>query len=270
MIIRRQRRWGRVRRAAIEINVDAIRMLVADVNALSRVLLREVYSREVAQGKGSLENVVRSLSAEARDLGAAQLAIVARSALWLSASLVSARWSATDEALAAWRCARAHCTDDGVVVGCVRTRRPRPDDDGSPDKWSLSRSPPPVWQLCAADAAGQRTFATSVDADGKLLHSPPPWLETSSSAVVVGDEVSLARCLDAIQGQLFIEADSLRKKLTTTLLRRQQTGAVAAAQLQLLVALSDATNISQFTYVRSFGLCAGALLHNDLFSENPP
>jgi len=244
-----------VRRATIEINVDATRLLVGDVNALSRVLLREVYSREVAQGKGRVEAVVRSLSAEARDVGATQLAVVVRSAFALSAAPVTP-WSLADEALAAWRCARARGIGADVVVGCVRTRRERP----SGEPWTVSRGPID-WHLCAAD--GQRTFSTTL-ADGRLADEPPPWLRTERVALV-GDEVSLARSFDALQGQVHLDATALPKKLAQVNARRHSTAALAAAQLELLLALARDAGIARFTYLRSFGLCLGALLDNDLF-----
>lgn len=262
LVVRRQWRWGRVRRALIEVNIDATRLLVADVNTLKSVLLREVYSREVASEKGSLEAVVRSLFNEAVDVGASQLAVVVRNALALRPPQATA-WTASDEARAAWRCARARGLDQGAVVGCVRTTA---EGTRAECCWESSRrESAPVWTVCAADAAGQRTFATRLGEDGKLVDKPPAWLLQTSFATVVGDEVGLARCLDALHGQVHVQADSLRKKLAATYVRRHQTASVAAAQLELLIALSQAADITHFTYLRSFGLCLGALLHNDLF-----
>lgn len=253
-----------MRRAAIEVNLDATRLLVGDVNTLSGALLREAYSREVVQGKGSLEVVVRSLTAEARDVGASNVAVVVRSAVRLCAPDATA-WTAADEAIAAWRCARSRSISEGVVVTCVRTRRQLEDESRDERPWSLSRGPPPVWQLCAADESGHRTFATSLGLDGSLVDPPPAWLE--GAVTIVGDEVSLARCLDAIQGTIHVEAHSLKRKLAATHLRRHQTAAVAAAQLELLIAVAREAGIREFTYLRSFGLCLGALLSNDLFAK---
>ena len=74
-----QRRRGSTRRAAIEIGEHKTRMLVADVDYAGKVVIKEVHSREIRHSAAkALEDVVRALVAEARDVGAAQATVYER------------------------------------------------------------------------------------------------------------------------------------------------------------------------------------------------
>ena len=75
-----QRRRGTTRRAAIEIGKSKTRMLVADVDYAGLCVVKEVHSREIRHSAArALEDVVRALVAEARDVGAAQATVYERS-----------------------------------------------------------------------------------------------------------------------------------------------------------------------------------------------
>ena len=91
-----QRRRLPTRRAAIEIRDEATVMLVADVDYQQKRVLREVHLREVKHSASRrLEDVVRALVAEARDVGAEQATVFERPKVSVGTSVLRAvedRW----------------------------------------------------------------------------------------------------------------------------------------------------------------------------------
>ena len=91
-----QRRRLPTRRAAIEIRDEATVMLVADVDHTQKKVLREVHLREVKHSASRrLEDVVRALVAEARDVGAEQATVFERPKVSVGTSVLRAvedRW----------------------------------------------------------------------------------------------------------------------------------------------------------------------------------
>lgn len=120
-----------------------------------------------------------------------------------------------------------------LVLGCVRRHR----------SWGL-----------AAVAEG-RTYVTGF-VDDKLEPTPPEWLKGIHAAALVGDD--LASVLDA--GQVVTRSDLL------AIQARHSIWTDAAKQIDLLLALAHTSDLTHFRFLRSLGLCAAALVNNNLFS----
>lgn len=141
--------------------------------------------------------------------------------------------SVDDQVRGLWTTAKSRGASEQLVVGCVRQHR----------SWSL-----------AAVAEG-RTYVTGL-IDDKLEPTPPEWLKGIHAAALVGDD-PLASVLNA--------DDIVTRSDLLAIQARHSIWADAAAQIDLLLALAHSSDLTQFRFLRSLGLCAAALVTNNLF-----
>ena len=172
-----RRRRSPVRRAAIEIGRDRALLLVADVDRSGHRIARNVRSKTVWYVE-DVEDLVRSLVAEAKDLGAVA-ELVYRRRFARGTSKLAYEATIDDEVRMLWRSATLAYCGARVAVGCLETAE--------------------GWRLAAVSFKKDKFSTTFFD--GTHWSDKPTWI-ISKNVVVVADNDAFAAALRARENSL--------------------------------------------------------------------